>query len=251
MSSPIVLSLLDHVIACLSIVYCRNTIMVGHYTNEHWESESTSKIFWIDTVDNGKTCNSTGYDLVIGTSGTLLTAKLMSKKGYHCPFVTCPFIGLPAVLYMYILTHINIKPLHGDMPAHGISPQKRPLEDPFSLYPDTLFGGSPSNTTLVDKLTPLAFSSCSKTSLGDGETTPKKHGCRRFEHPVWACNNDLLQDFWVGIPYLVFTISTITQIVFNFLDMHYTDEIMDSIHSFATWLYTPSTNGTIISSGYP
>ncbi|KAG2110395.1 uncharacterized protein F5147DRAFT_772650 [Suillus discolor] len=98
----------------------------------------------------------------------------MSKKGYHCPFVTCPFIGLPAALYMHILTHIDIKPLYGDMPAHGITPQKRPLEDPFSPYLDTLVGGTPSNTAPVDKLTPPAPSSSPNPFLGDSETPLKK-----------------------------------------------------------------------------
>ncbi|KAG2030603.1 hypothetical protein BDR03DRAFT_986973 [Suillus americanus] len=253
----------------------------------------------------------------------LLTAKSIAKKGYHCPIVTCAFVGLPAALYTHILTHVN-----------------RPLEDPFSPYLDTLFGGSPSSTVPINKLNLLTPPSGANPPLGDGKTPLKKQhvslespttpssptplpndadekttilesylndyggvcplhglssslphlaphtdlctcdlvnasfylghyrktihryinkpilcsscsGCKRFEHPVWACDNDALQDFWLDIPYLVFTIPVITQNVFNSLGVQYTDEITDSIHLYGTWLYMPSTNGAIISSGYP
>ncbi|KAG1875686.1 hypothetical protein F4604DRAFT_1680587 [Suillus subluteus] len=236
---------------------------------------------------------------------------------------------------MHILTHVNHKDQTSPwyVPAPGITPQKSPLEDPFSQYLDTLVDGTPSNTALVETLTPPAPSSSPDPPLGDGEAPLKKHraslespttpvsptplpndvdekiailesylndyggvcalhglssslpllnphtdlhtsdlintnfylrqycktihcyinkpilcsscgGCKRFKHPVWACDNDLLQDFWLGIPYLVFTIPVITQIVFNFLGMHYTGEIMDSIHLFGTWLLSSCNTGS-------
>jgi hypothetical protein len=75
-------------------------------------------------------------------------------------------------------------------------------------------------------------------------------GCKRFDHPTWACDNDSLQDFWLGIPYLVFTIPAITNIVFNSLGVYNTDDITESIETFGSWLYAPSTNPPIISSAY-
>jgi hypothetical protein len=62
---------------------------------------------------------------------------------------------------------------------------------------------------------------------------------------------DALQDFWFGIPYLVFTIPFVSRVVFYLPGVHNTHEITHSIESFGHWLYTPSERTTAVSRANP
>ncbi|KAG1744238.1 hypothetical protein EDB19DRAFT_1906802 [Suillus lakei] len=66
-------------------------------------------------------------------------------------------------------------------------------------------------------------------------------GYKSFEQPIYACDNDSLQDFWLGIPYLIFTIPAISEIIFDLLGVQNPHEITQNIESFGTWLYSTST----------
>lgn len=71
-------------------------------------------------------------------------------------------------------------------------------------------------------------------------------GYRGFHHPVErSCDDESLQDIWIGIPYIVFCVPALHRIIFGILGKHNYSNIVSDIPSFVNWLFQASPRNSV------